>query len=109
MLDVLASTYMTASRMDQFLGQDFMHRSPHIAQRLRYIHGLDTPDPSLTRRLRGRIGMDGSIERARSPSRITTLTRAVLVKIGAILRLSGEWLEKAARPAPLCDELPDCI
>ena len=102
MLDVLASTYMTASRMDQFLGQDFMHRSPHIAQRLRYIHGLDTPDPTLMRQLRGRIGMDGAIERARKPSRIAALGRAALSRIGKILRRSGEWLEDFARPLAPC-------
>ncbi len=108
MLDVLASTYMTASRMDQFLGQDFMHRSPHIAQRLRYIHGLDTPDPSLTRRWRGRVGMDGSIEHARKPSRIIKLSRSALLKVGLALRRSGEWLERTAGPSPGLLKMPDC-
>lgn len=107
MLDVLASTYMTASRMDQFLGQDFMHRSPHITQRLRYIHGLDTPDPSLTRRLRGRIGMDGSIEHARTPSRLAALGRTALAKTGTALRRSGEWLERTASAAPPCNLAPE--
>lgn len=96
MFDILASTYMTASRMDHFLEQDFMHKNPHIAQRLRYIHGLDTPNPSLMRRLRGRSGMDGAIELPARPSRIAAFARTVIVKIGTVLRRTGEWLEQAA-------------
>jgi len=98
MFDVLASTYMTASRIDHFLERDFMHRNPHIAQRLRYIHGLDTPNPSLTRRLRGRIGMDGPIERAHQPSRLAAALRTAAINLGTALRRAGEWLEQAATP-----------
>lgn len=98
MFDILAHTYMTASRMDTYLEQDFMHRNPRIAQRLRYIHGLDTPNPSLTRKLRGRIGMDGAIERPHTPLRLATLARTATATLGVALRKAGEWLEETARP-----------
>jgi len=96
MFDILASSYMSATRMDQFIEQDFIHHEPHIAARLRRIHGLDNPD--LTRQLRGRIGMDGAIERARKPSRSAQTLRAALAMIGAGLRRAGERLEEASAP-----------
>jgi len=98
MFDILAHTYMTATRMDTYLEQEFMHKNPRIAQRLRYIHGLDTPHPSLTRRLRGRIGMDGPIAQARQPCRGAALSRAAVKRLGIALRRAGEWLEQAATP-----------
>jgi len=107
MFNILASTYMTASRMDHFLEQDFMHKSPRVAQRLRYIHGLDTPNPSLSRRLRGRIGMDGAIEQAHQPSRIAASFRALAARLGTILRRTGEWLEDTASAACQAKAVPD--
>jgi len=98
MFDIIASTYMTAARMDHFLEQDFMHRNPRTAQRLRYIHGLDTPNPSLTRKLRGRIGMDGPIELPNRPSRIVTFVKTIISVTGKTLRLAGEWLEQTTAP-----------
>ena len=94
MFNVLAASYMTAARMDHFLEQDFMHRPPREAARLRRIHGLD--DPSMGRQLRGRIGMDGAIERARTPSRIAQTLRAAVAVVGTGLRRAGTWLEDAA-------------
>ncbi len=94
MLDVLAKSYMTAARMDQFLEQDFMHRNPRIAQRLRYIHGLDEPNPGFVRRARMRVGMDGSIERARKP--FLGRTRRLVAKLGTGISWIGGKLESAA-------------
>jgi len=96
MFDILAHTYMTASRMDHYLEQDFMHKNPRMAQRLRYIHGLDTPNPSLTRQLRARIGMDGAIELPNRPSRLAVFVRAAIAKAGTGFRRVGEWLEQRA-------------
>jgi len=94
MFDILASTYMTASRMDHWLEQDFMHRDPSTAARLRHIHGLT--DPSIGGAFRGRIGMDGPIERARKPSQIAARARQLTAFTGRSLRLTGEWLEQTA-------------
>lgn len=98
MFDILAASYMNATRMDHFLEQDFRHRDPATAARLRRIHGLDTPGPSLTRQMRGRIGMDGAIERARKPGRMAPALRAALAAIGTGLRRGGTWLEEVASP-----------
>lgn len=98
MFHILASSYMTATRMDPFLEQDLMHRDPRTAARLRRIHGLD--DPGLSRQLRGRIGMDGAIERAYRPTRLTRTLRAGFAATGTALRRTGEWLETAARHRP---------
>jgi hypothetical protein len=90
---------MSATRMDQFLEQDFMNRDPRIAARLRRIHGLD--DPSLSRQLRGRIGMDGAIERPYQAGRLSRGLRAATAALGTGLRRAGEWLEEAtAAPCP---------
>lgn len=109
MFNILASSYMTASRMDQFLEQDFMHKDPRVAQRLRYIHGLDTPNPSLMRQMRGRIGMDGAIEHAHRPSRISASIRALAAKLGTALRQAGEWLEETASVACQTKAAPDRV
>lgn len=94
MFDVLASTYTTAARMDHWLEQDFMHRDPATAARLRHIHRLS--DPSIGGAFRGRIGMDGPIERARKPWRIAGKARTAVAFVGTGLRRTGEWLEQAA-------------
>jgi len=108
MFDILASSYMSATRMDQFLEQDFLHRNPRIAQRLRHIHGLDTPNPSLTRQLRGRIGMDGYIRHADRPSRIGTAARKAVVTLGKSLRRFGAWMENAAQTSFQKEVCPTC-
>ena len=94
MFDILASTYITASRMDHWLEQDFMHRDPRTAARLRHIHGLT--DPTIRRAFRGRIGWVDAIERPYKPSRVANVSRKIVARLGATLRRSGEWLEEAA-------------
>ena len=106
MFDILASSYMSATRMDQFLEQDFMHRNPRMAQRLRHIHGLDTPNPSLTRQLRGRIGMDGYIRHADKPSRIAAAARKAVAVLGKSLRRLGAWIERTAETSQHPDACP---
>ena len=106
MFDVLASTYITASRMDHWLEQDFMHRNPTTAARLRHIHGLS--DPSLRRTLRGRIGMDGPIERPHQPSRIAAVLRSLIALTGTALRRAGEWLESTASTPLQREVCPNC-
>jgi len=40
MFDIMAASYMSATRLDHFLYQDIAHRNPEIARRLRERHGL---------------------------------------------------------------------
>lgn len=106
MFDILASTYITASRMDHWLEQDFMHRDPSTAARLRHIHGLT--DPSIGGAFRGRIGMDGPIERARQPWRVAAKLRRAIAATGTALRRVGEWLERATNQPCHQGKLADC-
>lgn len=108
MFDILAASYMSASRMDHYLEQDFLHKDPMISRRLRYIHGLDEANPTLSRQLRGRIGMDGSIERARQPSRIMANARAGVALFGTGLRRTGQWMERASAKSFQQEGCPTC-
>ena len=108
MFDILAASYMSATRMDHYLEQDFLHKDPMISRRLRYIHGLDEPNPSLARQLRGRIGMDGSIERARKPSRVAAAVRSLIARLGSGLRRLGAWMEGAAETSFQRQACADC-
>lgn len=98
MFDVLSKTYITAARMDHWAEQDFMHRDPRTAARLRHIHGLN--DPSIGRALWGRVGMDGPIQRAKKPAYWLRLVRSGLALTGKGMRLAGEWLERTASITP---------
>jgi len=93
MFDILAASYMSASRMDHFLEQDFMHRDPEIVRRLRRAHGLDSEYPEEVRRQR--------LLAAKAPTRPSRhlIRRGLWTAAGGVghaLRRLGEWMEKAA-------------
>ena len=89
MFDIIAASYMSAARMEHFLEQDFMHKDPRIAQRLRHIHGMGS-DMAERNRYRAKPVFRPAIRWA---------GRQALVALGWAghrLRRTGEAFERAS-------------
>lgn len=90
MFDILAASYMSATRMEHFLEQDFMHKDPRVAQRLRERHRMGRDFEERRRYRRARPVIRPALRRA------GRLMLAGLVRAGHGLRRTGEALETLA-------------